>query len=127
MKTKTIYWIVTGIITAMLTFGSIFNVLSTPEAVDLIVTKLGYPSYVVPLVGVMKILGCIAVLVPGFPRLKEWAYAGLFIDLGGAVYSHVSIGAPVAEWAPLFVLIGLLVASYMLYHKTLNAPVATKA
>lgn len=117
MKTKTIYWIITGIIAAMLSFGSVFNVLSAPEAVDLIVTKLGYPAYVVPLVGVMKILGCIAILVPGFPRIKEWAYAGLFIDLGGAVYSHMCIGAPIGEWAPLFLLIGLLATSYILYHK----------
>jgi len=121
MKTKTIYWIVTGIITGMLSFGSVFNVMSAPQAVDLIVTKLGYPPYVVPLVGVMKILGCIVILVPGFKRLKEWAYCGLFIDLGGAVYSHISIGAPVGDWAPLFVLIGLLAASYFLYHKLQNA------
>jgi hypothetical protein len=122
MKTKTIYWIVTGIIAAMLTFGSIFNVMSVPEAVDLISGRLGYPAYLVPFLGVMKILGCITLVVPGYPRLKEWAYAGLAYDLGGAVFSHIAIGAPVGEWAPLFVLIGLLATSYVLYHKVYRTP-----
>lgn len=124
MKTKTIYWIVTGLITAGLTFGSVFNVMSAPEAVALIVTRLGYPPYVVPLVGVMKILACIVILLPGFIRLKEWAYCGLIIDLGGAVYSHIAIGAPVAEWAPLFIFIGLILASYFLWHKVEDAKAA---
>jgi uncharacterized membrane protein YphA (DoxX/SURF4 family) len=120
MKTKTIYWIITGIVCFMLSFGAVFNVMSTPEAVELISTKLGYPAYLVPLLGVMKILGCIVVVIPGFPRLKEWAYAGLVFDLGGAVYSHIAIGAPASEWAPLFIGIGLLFTSYFLYHKTRN-------
>ena len=108
MKTKTIYWIVTGFVALMLSFGSIFNVMSTQESIDLVSTKLGYPLYLIPFLGVMKILGCITILVPGFPRLKEWAYAGLIYDLGGAVFSHIAVGAPVGEWAPLFIGIGLI-------------------
>jgi uncharacterized membrane protein YphA (DoxX/SURF4 family) len=118
MKLRTIYWIITGIFAAFLTFGSIFNVLSVPQAVELIVNKLGFPPFMVPFVGVMKILGCIAILVPGFPRIKEWAYAGLAYDLGGAVIAHIAIGAPFGEWAGLFLPITFLAASYLLYHKT---------
>ena len=118
MKTKTIYWIVTGFVALMLSFGSILNIMSTQESIDLVSTKLGYPLYLIPFLGVMKILGCITILVPGFPRLKEWAYAGLIYDLGGAVFSHIAVGAPVGEWAPLFIGIGLIGTSYYLYHKT---------
>lgn len=121
MKTKTIYWIVTGITAALLSFGAVFNALSDPQSVELIVTKLGYPPYVVPLVGVMKIIGCLVILIPGFKRLKEWAYCGLFLDLGGAVYSHIAIGAPVSAWAPIFVFVALLAGSYFLYHKVQNS------
>jgi len=122
MKKRTVYWIITGLFTAMLTFGSVFNVLNVPEAVDLIVTKLGFPPFMVPFVGVMKIIGCIAILVPGFPRLKEWAYAGLAYDLGGAVVAHIAAGRPAGEWAGLVLPIGLLAASYILHHQTKGTP-----
>ena len=118
MKLRTIFWIVTGIFTAFLTFGSVFNVISAPEAVELIVNKLGFPPLMVPFVGVMKILGCVAILLPGYPRLKEWAYAGLAYDLFGAVVAHVAIGAPIAEWVGIFLPLAFLIASYVLHHKT---------
>ena len=118
MKLRTIFWIVTGIFTAFLTFGSVFNVISAPEAVELIVNRLGFPPFMVPFVGVMKILGCVAILMPGYPRLKEWAYAGLAYDLCGAVIAHIAIGAPVTEWVGLFLPLAFLAASYILHHKT---------
>lgn len=118
MKKRTIYWIVTGLFTAMLTFGSVFNVLSAPEAVELIVTKLGFPAFMVPFVGVMKILGCIALLIPGYPRIKEWAYAGIFYDLAGAMLAHYFADRPVGEWIGLLLPVALLMTSYFLYHKT---------
>jgi DoxX-like family len=92
---------------------SIPDVLQIPMAVA-IFTHLGYPTYLLPFIGIAKILGVVAVLVPGFPRLKEWAYAGLVFDLTGALYSHISVGDSPANLA--FPVIGLLlvIGSYLL-------------
>jgi hypothetical protein len=78
---------------------------------------LGYPAYLLPFLGVAKTLGVLAVVVPGFPRLREWAYAGLTFDLSGALYSHLSVGDPASTW--MFPVIGLLLvtASYSLYRQ----------
>jgi uncharacterized membrane protein YphA (DoxX/SURF4 family) len=121
MKLRTVYWIVTGFFCLMITFGAVFNVVSAPPAIDLIVTKLGYPAYVVPFLGVAKIIGCIVVLIPGNPRLKEWAYAGIAFDLIGALYSHISVGAAISEMAGILLPLTLLAASYVLNHKTTKA------
>ena len=65
--------------------------MSTPEWVE-IFKQLGYPLYMLPFIGVAKLLGILALLVPGFIRLKEWAYAGMFFDLAGATYSSLMVG-----------------------------------
>ena len=85
-KTNIIYWIFTGLFGAVMLLTSIPDILMVPDAVAFI-TKLGYPVYFAPFIGVAKVLGVIAILIPGFPRIKEWAYAGLAFDLIGAVYS----------------------------------------
>lgn len=115
-KTKVIYWILTGPMIALLGLGAIFDAISAPEAVAHI-THLGYPAYLVPFLGVAKLLGIVAILVPGFPRLKEWAYAGLVIDLVGAMYSHAAAGEAPAVWMPMIVLLGVVAGSYVFYHK----------
>jgi uncharacterized membrane protein YphA (DoxX/SURF4 family) len=99
--------------------ASIPDVLQIPEAVS-IFEHLGYPSYLLPFIGIAKILGVIVILVPRFQRLKEWAYAGLVFDLIGALYSHVSVGDPPSSWA--FAVIGLVLVfgSYVLYRKKLS-------
>ncbi len=107
-KTNTIYWILTGLAAAMMLLSSIPNILSVPDAVDLVVKHLGYPSYFLPMIGVAKLAGAIAILVPGFPRIKEWAYAGLIYDLTAAIYSAISVGDPASQWLPIFVPIILL-------------------
>ncbi len=94
--------------------------MSSLESVELVSHHLGFPTYIVPFVGVAKLLGIVAILVPGFPRFKEWAYAGLIFGLIGAIYANISIGAPPAEWAPLFVLIGIIAGSYFFHHKILG-------
>ena len=73
-------------------FSSIPDVMATPEATKFMSGMLGYPAYFTPFIGVAKILGVIAILIPGFPRIKEWAYAGLAYDLIGAVYSGIAVG-----------------------------------
>jgi hypothetical protein len=83
---------------------------------------LGYPIYFVPFIGVAKVLGVIAILIPGYPRIKEWAYAGLTFDLIGATYSILCV-PPQPGGSPYFMIIPLLLAalSYTYYHKKLKA------
>jgi hypothetical protein len=115
-KTKIIYWVITIILAGMLGFGAIFDALSVPEAVEH-VTNLGYPKYLVPFLGLAKIAGLIVILIPKYFRLKEWAYAGLVFDIGGAIFSHIYVGEPPSMWAPLFIIIFLIAGSYIYYHK----------
>jgi len=85
--------------------------------------QLGYPEYLNPFLGVAKLLGVIALLVPGFPRIKEWAYAGFTFDLVGATYSIIAKGTPFSSWVFMLVFIAILVASYVYYHKKIKATV----
>lgn len=119
MKAKTIkiiYWILTGLVIIFMGVGAFFDAIAVPEAVAY-VTKLGYPAYIVPFLGVAKLLGILAILIPGLPKVKEWAYAGLTFDLIGALYSHIMMGYSVGGWAPLLVGLFLIVGSYIFYHK----------
>ena len=79
---------------------------------------LGYPVYFIPFTGVAKVLGIIAILIPGYPRIKEWAYAGLFFDLIGAIYSVTSIGQE--GWQFILLPLGLGILSYFFYHRRLE-------
>ena len=116
-KTKIAYWAVTIIFAGFMLFTAIPDIIVDPEAVAMI-TGLGYPEYIIPFLGVAKTLGAIAILIPGLNRIKEWAYAGLFIDLIGATYSAIAkygFHTPV-----LFMIlpISFLFISYFLWHKT---------
>ena len=118
-RTKILYWVSTGLMAAFMLMASIPDVLQIPDAVA-IFKHLGYPTYLLPFIGIAKILGVVAILVPGFQRLKEWAYAGLVFDLIGALYSHISVRDPPSGWA--FAVVGLLLVfgSYFFYRKKLN-------
>ena len=117
---KRLYWIVTGLMAAFMLMASIPDILRIPQAADLF-RHLGYPSYLLPFLGTAKTLGVIAILAPGVPLLKEWAYAGLSFDLIGALYSHLSVGDPPS--LRIFPVIGLLLVtgSYLVYRRRLNA------
>lgn len=115
-KIKMTYWIFTGLFSAFMLMASIPDILSVPQAIA-IFKHLGYPTYLLPFIGVAKLLGIVAVLVPGFPRIKEWAYAGLFFDLSGAIYSAIAVGDPVSGIAPAVIGLILLAGSYIFYHK----------
>ena len=119
-KIKIFYWIFTGLLGVMMLFSSIPDLLIIPQAVEIISTHLGYPRYLIPFLGVAKLLGVIAILVPGFPRLKEWAYAGFVFDLIGAMYSHIAVGDPLSAWAPIFIGFFIIAGSYIFYHKKLK-------
>jgi hypothetical protein len=126
-KTKIIYWIVTGLFAAFMLFSAIPDVLSKPDAVAF-VTKLGYPLYFIPFIGVAKILGSVALVIPDFPKIKEWAYAGLVYDLIAATYSFYALGYPVSGWVFMLLFIGFAFLSYYFYHRMLKetAGAATK-
>jgi uncharacterized membrane protein YphA (DoxX/SURF4 family) len=90
MKPKSIaYWTTTILISLALLSGGIGELLRPPDAVKGM-ARIGYPAYVMTILGVWKILGFIAILIPRYPRLKEWAYAGIFFDLTGAAISHAA-------------------------------------
>ncbi len=83
------YWIFTGLFAGFMIFSAIPDLMVTSQAVDIVSTQLGYPKYIISFLGVAKLLGAIAILVPGYPRLKEWAYAGLVFDLiGGNIFKY---------------------------------------
>jgi hypothetical protein len=82
------YWVTTGVLVFCMT-GGIFELLGVKTTIDGIV-KLGYPPYIIPALGLGKVLAILAILWPGVPRLKEWAYAGIFFNMMGAFVSHVA-------------------------------------
>jgi hypothetical protein len=100
-----VYWVVTGFMAAFMLMASVPDVLRQRQAIE-VFGHLGYPPYLLPFLGTAKILGVIAVLIPGSGRLKEWAYAGLIFDITGALYSHLSVGDPMSVWG--FAVIGLV-------------------
>ena len=122
MKTvNIIYWVSTIIIAGMMIFSGVMNAIVKPESVKMLSQDLGYPQYIIGFLGVAKILGGIAILVPAFPRLKEWAYAGLFFDLLGATYSFISKGATIAQVLPMAAFIAILFVSYAMHIKKQKA------
>lgn len=116
-KLNVAYWIVTGLFSFFMLGSAIPDILSMPIAVEGMHNQLGYPVYFIPFIGVAKALGVIAILIPGFPRIKEWAYAGLLFDLIGALYSMIASGIPVGDWIGVLLPIACGVASYWLYTK----------
>src|SRR6266705_99412 len=119
-RNKIIYWISTiWLASGMLSTGrlQLFKVKAegavAPPGVYGI-THLGYPIYFLTILGIWKILGVVAVLIPKFPLLKEWAYAGFFFAMSGAVFSHIGLGDPMNEIAPSLVLLILIVVSWYL-------------
>lgn len=113
-KTRTLaYWITTGLLAFAFAAGGLFDLSGSPEvAVQL--SHLGYPAYLATLLGAWKVLGALAILAPGMPRLKEWAYAGMVFDLTGAVVSHAAVGDAIGQLVPPVVLLGVLAMSWAL-------------
>lgn len=110
-RNKIIYWIATlWLVLGMISTG-IVQLLKMKEEVEMM-NHLGYPIYFLTLLGVWKILGVVAILIPKYPLLKEWAYAGFFFAMSGAVFSHLAIGDPlITLFGPILLLL-LTVASW---------------
>jgi len=91
MKTTTksiAYWTTTGMVVFAMFSGGIAELAHRPETIDGM-KQLGYPVYFVMILGFWKLLGSVALATPGFPRVKEWAYAGIFFNMTGAAVSHL--------------------------------------
>jgi hypothetical protein len=114
-RNKIIYWIATiWLSLGMLSTGAVqlFKVKGdSPGSIDSM-THLGYPIYFVTILGVCKILGVVALLIPKFPLLKEWAYAGFFFMMSGAVFTHIAAGNSMSEIFPSFLLLFLTLVSW---------------
>lgn len=113
-----IFWVSTSLFCAFMLTSTIPNILSAPEWIE-IFKQLGYPEYMLPFIGIAKLLGVIALLVPGFPRIREWAYAGMFFDLTGAVYSGLMVGGFNPQMLIMLIPFGLMAVSYVYHHKLL--------
>lgn len=111
-KAKTIiYWVSTLWLALGMLSTAIVQLLNMQEEMAFII-QLGYPTYFLTLIGVWKILGVIAVLIPKYPLLKEWAYAGFFFTMSGAIFSHVAMANPIGEIFPSLLLLVLTVISW---------------
>ena len=111
-RDKIIYWISTPwLALGMLSTGGVqlFKMKEEAELFD----RLGYPEYLLTILGIRKILGVVAILIPKFPLVKEWAYAGFFFAMSGAVFSHLAVGDGAKElFGPMLLIILTLVSWY---------------
>jgi hypothetical protein len=117
-RNKIIYWISTAwLALGMLSTGILQlskakaeGALAPPGVFG--ITHLGFPVYFLTILGVWKILGVVALLIPKFPLLKEWAYAGFFFVMSGAIFSHIACGDSFNEIYPSLLLLILTVLSW---------------
>jgi uncharacterized membrane protein YphA (DoxX/SURF4 family) len=117
-KNKIIYWIATIWLALGMTATGILQLLRM-EAEGAVappgvygINYLGYPVYFLTILGIWKLLGVIALLIPKFPLVKEWAYAGFFFIMSGAIFSHIAVGDPLIELFPASLLLTLTVVSW---------------
>ena len=110
-RNKIIYWVATLWLALGMTSTGIVQLIQMKEEVEKM-TQLGYPTYFLTILGVWKILGVIAILIPKYPLIKEWAYAGFFFVMSGAAISHICIGHPLSEIFPSLLLLILTAVSW---------------
>ena len=123
-KVNIIYWISTIIAAGLMLFSAIPDAWLTEDASKFMHDYMQFPDYFTRFIGIAKILGVIAILIPGFPGIKEWAYAGLMFDLIGAIYSQIAMKSPFwgpqGGWILMLIWIIPVVVSYIYYHKKLK-------
>jgi uncharacterized membrane protein YphA (DoxX/SURF4 family) len=111
-RNKIIYWIATIWLALGMTSTGVVQLMQIKEEAEMM-DRLGYPLYFLTILGIWKILGVIAILIPGFPRVKEWAYAGFFFAMTGAVFSHLAVADPAKDlFGPLLLLVLTVVSWY---------------
>jgi hypothetical protein len=111
-RNKIIYWIATIWLALGMTSTAIVQLMKIKEEADMM-GRLGYPLYFLTILGIWKILGVVAVLAPRFPLVKEWAYAGFFFAMSGALFSHLAVGDPAKDFfGPTLLLVLTIVSWY---------------
>jgi uncharacterized membrane protein YphA (DoxX/SURF4 family) len=115
------YWVTTFLLAAEMLVGGLWGILRIPYARN-VMEHLGYPSYFAVLLGVWYMLGGVALLAPGFARLKEWAYAGAIFVYTGALISHLAVGDPVRTLAAPLLFIVLTITSWALRPQSRRLP-----
>lgn len=110
-RNKIIYWVATLFLSLGMTAGGVQQMLQI-GGYNQIVSALGYPLYMLSIIGTWKLLGVIAILIPKFPLVKEWAYAGFFFVMSGAFISHLAAGQSFAEAIPSLILLVTIVLSW---------------
>ncbi len=110
-RNKIIYWIATVWLSLGMTSTGIVQLMHMEADVDMM-KRLGYPLYFLTIIGVWKLLGVVAVLMPGFALVKEWAYAGFFFVMSGAIFSHIACNDPAVEFFGPSLLIVLTITSW---------------
>ena len=120
-----VYWVATALLVFELVLGGIWDVLRVPH-VRIVIERLGYPLYFLVILGIWKLLGAVALVIPRFIRLKEWAYAGVVFNLTGALVSHVASGdIEPGPMSYLVVMVGITATSWSLRPPSrLNFPVS---
>ena len=109
---KVLYWMLTGVLcAASLVAGMAY--LMEAQGPNMVLQELGYPTYLLPILGVWKVSGALTLLLPGLTRVKSWAYAGFFFLYSGAFLSHIAAGDGLSQAAPAMVMWILLIGSYM--------------
>lgn len=110
-RNRIIYWVATGWLALGMVSTGLPQLLHLGQENDF-AAQLGYPAYFLTLLGCWKLLGAVAVLLPGWLRLKEWAYAGFFFAMSGAVCSHLAVGAAPTAVLPALLLLALTLVSW---------------
>jgi uncharacterized membrane protein YphA (DoxX/SURF4 family) len=124
-KARTVaYWVTTIFGPASFVIGGYLHLTRDPQVMATL-SHLGYPAYFATIMGIWKLLGAIAIVMPGFPRVKEWAYAGFFFDLTGAAATRAFVGDGAADILAPLVFLGLVMASRALAPARRTARVET--
>jgi uncharacterized membrane protein YphA (DoxX/SURF4 family) len=119
-KINLIYWVSTILLILLMLSSAIPSLMKSPQAVDFM-KHMQYPFYFAEFLAIAKLLGIVALLVPGFPRIREWAYAGFTFDLVAALCSFIALGDPVKSYMLFPVFFIILAVSYIYWHKKLSA------
>lgn len=119
--TTAAYWVATIFGPTSFVIGGVLGLMQTPDVVAN-TTHLGYPAYFAALLGGWKLLGAIALTVPGIPRVKEWAYAGFFFDLTSAALAHAAVGDSTLDIVTPLVFLALVATSWALRPASRTLP-----
>jgi hypothetical protein len=121
--TNLIYWVSTFIFAGLMAFSAVGGLQPSRPAIQLIHDTLGFPVYFIQFISIAKLIGCLVILIPGINRsIKDWAYAGLFFDLTGAIYSGIAMSGkfdPMMLTMLIWIVPGIV--SYYFWHKKMKA------